>query len=96
MMKSVTFRLVPIMLLKLPIMLWSNAPESSQPNMLKLCSICKPVFSTNSKFPFSYHLAKSQKHEYQQFVFTYFPNTVQFCLSCQFPYSLAQFIYVHV
>ena len=44
-------RLVPIMLLKLPIMLWSNVPEFCLLAMLKLCSICKPVFSTNLIFP---------------------------------------------
>ena len=42
---------VPIMLLKLHVMLWSNVPEFSLLAMLKLCSICKPVFSTNSIFP---------------------------------------------
>ena len=48
-------RLVPIMLLKLPI---SYALEQCSRIMLKLCSICKPVFSTNSKFAICY-LTKS-------------------------------------
>ena len=43
-------RLVPIMLLKLPIMVWSNAPEFSL-----LCSNYAPLCSTNSTFSFSYH-----------------------------------------
>ena len=43
-------RLVPIMLLKLPIMLWSNAPEFSL-----LCLNYAPLCSTNSTFSFSYH-----------------------------------------
>ena len=44
-------RLVPIMLLKLPIMLWSNAPEFSL-----LCSNYAPLYSTNSTFSLSYHI----------------------------------------
>ena len=45
-------RFVPIMLLKLPIMLWSNvnAPEFSL-----LCSNYVPLCSTNSTFSFPYH-----------------------------------------
>ena len=60
-MSSLVVRLVPIMLLNLPFMLWNNASE-----FCLLCSVCKPVSSTNSTFPFFY-----PNHEYQQFLFIF-------------------------
>ena len=54
-------RLVPIMLLKLPIYhAWSNAPE--------FCLLCYMQASILHKFNIS--LLKSQNHEYQQSLFT--------------------------
>ena len=52
-------RLVPIMLLKLPVMLWSNAPELSL-----LCSNHVPLCSTISTF--SLIMPKLHNHKYQQ------------------------------
>ena len=48
---------LPIMLLKLPMMLWSNAPEFSL-----LCSNYAPLCSTNSVSPI---IPKLHSHEYQ-------------------------------
>ena len=46
---NVQRRLVPIMILKLPIMLWSNAP-----NFACYAQIMLHMLATNSTFPFSY------------------------------------------
>ena len=77
---------MPIMLLKLPIMLWSNAP--------KFCLLCSNYAPYVSQYApqiehfLSLILPKSQNHEYWQYLFIYFPNIVQFCLSSWFLYSL--------
>ena len=62
-------RLVPIMLLKLPIMLWRNAPE-----FCLLCSNYAPYVSQYSpqiQHFLSLILLKSQNHEYQWSSFIY-------------------------
>ena len=75
---SLCSRLMPIMLLKLPMILWSNAPE-----FCLLCSNYAPYVSwyvPQIQYFLSFIVLKSQNHEYHWFLFTYFPNTVQFCL----------------